>query len=139
MRDAAHIAVLYAAFATLASTANLASQAAVVALFHGEFVIVISVVVGTLIGLPVKYILDKKFIFRFTAENIMHDSKLFVFYSVLAVVTTAVFWLSEGLFQVIFNTEAMRLTGGAIGLAIGYIVKYRLDKKYVFVNREQKD
>jgi hypothetical protein len=29
----------------------------------------------------------------------------------------------------------MRYTGGFIGLAIGYAWKYRLDKKYVFVDR----
>jgi hypothetical protein len=26
----------------------------------------------------------------------------------------------------------MRYVGGCIGLAIGYVIKYRLDKRYVF-------
>ena len=32
----------------------------------------------------------------------------------------------------IFETKEMRYLGGVIGLAIGYLTKYHLDKRYVF-------
>jgi hypothetical protein len=32
------------------------------------------------------------------------------------------------------RTDAMREIGAVIGLAIGYFVKYNLDKRYVFCN-----
>ncbi|HMU91334.1 MAG TPA: GtrA family protein, partial [Pseudomonadales bacterium] len=31
-----------------------------------------------------------------------------------------------------FATKEMRYLGGIIGLAIGYLAKYHLDKRYVF-------
>ena len=33
-----------------------------------------------------------------------------------------------------YDTDYMRYLGGVIGLSIGFYVKYRLDKKFVFVN-----
>jgi len=30
----------------------------------------------------------------------------------------------------------MRYLGGAIGLTLGYVIKYRLDKRFVFVTRK---
>ena len=39
----------------------------------------------------------------------------------------------EYAFHLIFNTDLMRYVGGIVGLAIGFFVKYHLDKKYVFV------
>ena len=130
-----HIAALYALFAGIATGANLIAQVLVTQNYDGQFDIMISIIVGTLVGLPVKYVLDKKFIFAFTADNIAHDSKLFVLYSLMAVVTTLIFWGTELAFQWIFGTELLRLTGGAIGLVIGYFIKYQLDKKYVFTRK----
>lgn len=95
-----------------------------------------SILAGTAVGLPIKYVLDKKYIFRFTAQNVLHDTRLFVLYSVMAVVTTAIFWGTELLFQIAFGTEALRLTGGAIGLVVGYLIKYQLDKRFVFTSAE---
>lgn len=126
------IALLYSVFATLALLANLGSQAAFLRLYEGEFAITISVLVGTAVGLPIKYVLDKKYIFNFTANNLFHDSRIFVLYVLMAVVTTSIFWGAEALFQLWFQNEGMRLLGGAVGLIIGYLVKYQLDKKYVF-------
>jgi hypothetical protein len=34
--------------------------------------------------------------------------------------------------QVLFNSETARLAGGALGLTLGYIAKYQLDKRFVF-------
>ena len=51
----------------------------------------------------------------------------------MAVITTLIFWGTEYTFHLIYETELMRYIGGLIGLAIGFYVKYQLDKKYVFV------
>lgn len=132
MTDRTRVAVLYSLFAALALVLNLLSQAIFVRFYTGDFAIIFSIIIGTAVGLPVKYVLDKKYIFKFSAENLFHDTKLFFLYGLMAVVTTAVFWGSEALFQFLFKTEQMRLIGGALGLIIGYLIKYQLDKKFVF-------
>lgn len=126
------IVVLYSLFAATALVANLGTQALFLRSYDGYYAIAASVVLGTAVGLPIKYILDKKYIFKFTANDLLHDSRVFILYVLMALVTTAIFWVTEALFQLWFQTEPMRLLGGAIGLIIGYLVKYQLDKKYVF-------
>lgn len=133
MSASARIVLLYALFATIATGANLASQAIITALYRGQYNIALSIVVGTIVGLPIKYLLDKKYIFGFRTANLVHDGKLFVVYGSTAVVTTAVFWGAEYLFQFLFGGDIMRLVGGAIGLVAGYLIKYRLDKRFVFI------
>ena len=51
----------------------------------------------------------------------------------MGLVTTAIFWGFEFTFDAIYQTKEMRYVGGVIGLAIGYYVKYQLDKRFVFV------
>ena len=136
MKSSATLVLLYSLFAGLSMAANLVTQAVVASLILGTLGIYLSVIAGTIVGLPIKYLLDKRFIFKFKTQNIAHDSRLFVLYSILAVVTTAIFWGFEALFQIIFGTELLRLTGGAIGLIIGYAVKYQLDKRFVFKTLE---
>ena len=129
------IGVLYAVFAALATFANLGAQALVVWLYRGAYAIEISILAGTAVGLLIKYILDKRHIFGFQADSLGHDSKLFVLYSLMGVLTTALFWGIEYAFHWLFGTDAMRYLGGAIGLGLGYVIKYHLDKRYVFVTR----
>jgi putative flippase GtrA len=50
----------------------------------------------------------------------------------MGLATTAIFWSVEFGFDRIFGTAHMRYVGAVIGLAIGYIVKYYLDKRFVF-------
>ena len=83
-------------------------------------------------GLLVKYVLDKKWIFAFRADNLAHDSRIFLLYSLMGVLTTIIFWGVELGFELAFKSKAMRYLGGVIGLMIGYIIKYQLDKRYVF-------
>jgi putative flippase GtrA len=51
----------------------------------------------------------------------------------MGVLTTIIFWAIELAFEHIYQTKEMRYLGGIIGLAIGYIIKYQLDKRFVFV------
>ena len=102
--------------------------------YKGPFSIEISIFVGTATGLPLRYFLEKRYIFNFTSRNLVHDGKLFIFYSAMGVITTLIFWGTEYAFHLIYNTDLMRYIGGILGLSIGFYVKYQLDKKFVFVN-----
>lgn len=133
MKAVARIAFLYSVFAALATAANLATQALVIWVYAGAYAIELSVLAGTAAGLPIKYILEKRHIFEFESESLKHDGKLFFMYSFLGIFTTALFWVTEFAFQWIFGTDLMRYLGGAIGLTLGYIIKYHLDKRFVFV------
>lgn len=135
MKGVARIALLYALFAALATAANLASQALVIAVYSGQHAIALSIAVGTLVGLPIKYVLEKQWIFNFRSESLGHDSRLFLLYAFLGVFTTLLFWGIEYAFHLAFGTDLMRYLGGAIGLSLGYWIKYHLDKKFVFVTR----
>ena len=127
------IAALYAAFAGIATLANLASQAAAIRVYQGRFAVELSILVGTLVGLPIKYALDKRYIFRFRTASLAHDGRLLLIYGFTGVLTTLLFWSVEYAFHWWFGSDGMRYLGGAIGLALGYVVKYGLDRRFVFV------
>ena len=127
------IAVLYTLFAVFSIVINIGSQMLSIWVYKGLFSVEISILVGTAMGLPLRYFLEKKYIFDFTSKNLAHDGKLFVFYSAMGIITTLIFWGTEYAFHLIYDTDFMRYLGGIIGLSIGFYVKYQLDKKYVFV------
>jgi putative flippase GtrA len=129
-RAASKLVVAYALCALVATIANIGAQDAVV--WFWPHAIFPALLVGTGIGLAVKYVLDKHYIFRFRARNAVHDGFTFVLYSLMGVATTVIFWGFELGFQWLFGTREMRYLGGIIGLAIGYVTKYHLDKRYVF-------
>ncbi|OBT06597.1 hypothetical protein A9264_08465 [Vibrio sp. UCD-FRSSP16_10] len=127
--------MLYVAFAIVATIVNLFTQEITSNLFQCEYEIIISMFTGTLTGLVVKYLLDKKFIFKFETKSQKQDITTFFFYSLMGVATTVLFWVTEYTFDFWFETKTMRYVGAVIGLSIGYITKYYLDKKYVFIER----
>jgi len=128
------LAIIYTVLALIAMATNIGSQELVVRAYHGPFQVALSVFFGTGVGLVVKYLLDKMFIFRFRPRDKLHEVQTFGLYAVTGVVTTAIFWGCEFGFEAAFQTKDMRYLGGVIGLAIGYVTKYRLDKRYVFGN-----
>lgn len=127
------LAGLYAGFAVLATLANLGAQRGVLAVLPGG--IVPAILVGTAIGLVVKYLLDKRFIFGDRSRGLLAHSRRFGLYALMGVATTAIFWGTEYGFWLAFRTDPMRELGAVIGLAIGYTIKYRLDRAYVFDRR----
>ena len=126
------LAINYAIFALIATAANIGAQDLVIRTYSGAFDILASVVVGTGVGLVVKYILDKRYIFRFRARSVAHDTQTFALYTVMGLATTVIFWGFEFGFHHIFETKEMRYLGGIIGLVIGYLAKYHMDKRFVF-------
>jgi len=92
---------------------------------------------GTLAGLVTKYVLDKEYIFCHTPTDKTDDARKFVIYSFMGVFTTIIFWGTEITFNAIFENPYAKYMGAVIGLMIGYIIKYFLDKKYVFVHKRK--
>ena len=123
---------MYTIFAIFATVANIAGQDISTRIYQGPFDITLSIFVGTGVGLVLKYWLDKRYIFQYQTTSIQQGSKIFYLYTVMGLITTVIFWGFEFAFDAIYQTKEMRYVGGIIGLAIGYYVKYQLDKKYVF-------
>ena len=132
-KTATKIAILYTLFAVVSTAINIGSQMISIWIYKGPLSVEISILVGTAMGLPLRYFLEKRYIFNFTSKNLVHDGKLFIFYSAMGVITTLIFWGTEYAFHLIYDTDVMRYLGGVVGLSIGFYVKYQLDKKYVFV------
>ena len=122
----------YALFAVLAALANLAAQRAVFALAPVALRYELALVAGTGVGLVAKYLLDRRWIFHDRSRGLRAHSRRFTLYSLTGVVTTLIFWGTETAFWLAFGTRPMREAGAALGLLLGYVLKYRLDRRYVF-------
>ena len=128
----AALVLRYAAFAVLATLANIGSQWLVFRADDGALAIWAALVVGAGVGLVVKYLLDKTWIFEDRETGLRAHGRKFTLYTVMGLATTAIFWGFELAFHLAFEADAMRYLGGVLGLAIGYVVKYRLDRRFVF-------
>lgn len=131
----AGLALRYGAFAVVATLANLGAQRAVLAWGEGPGLFAAAVGLGTAVGLVVKYLLDRRWIFHDTTRGMRATGRQFGLYAAMGLVTTAIFWATETAFWVAFGTHAAREAGAVLGLAVGYWVKYRLDRAYVFAAR----
>lgn len=119
----------YIIFAIISIAINLSTQYFV--LIFAD-VLYIAMFFGTFLGLITKYFLDKKFIFYYRSKNKIDDSKNFFMYSFFGIFTTLVFWGFEISFDAIFKSDLAKYVGALLGLVIGYILKYFLDKNFVF-------
>ena len=124
----------YTLFAVVAVVVNLITQRMVLTYeWQSEGTgLAMAIAAGTLTGLVAKYILDKRWIFFDTASGAVTYGRQFALYTGMGVVTTCIFWGSETLFWLIWKTDTMREVGAVLGLTVGYVTKYRLDKRFVF-------
>lgn len=123
------LAVRYALFAAIATAVNLAAQHAVL---DGHGPLGLAMAAGTLAGLLVKYALDKRWIFGDLSTGLGAHSRKFSLYTAMGVLTTALFWGTELLFHHLFDSAVLRDLGAVLGLGIGYVAKYHLDRRFVF-------
>ncbi len=128
------LALKYALFAVAATVANLAAQRSVLAINNGTTYFLIALAIGTGVGLVVKYVLDSLWIFNQFDKDINKNARRFVLYTTTGVLTTAIFWASEAFFWFTTGNQTMREIGAIGGLAIGYIIKFWLDRRYVFTS-----
>ena len=126
--------VKYALFAGLAIGCNLGTQRLMDAGYQGRYSVYASLFVGTVVGLVVKYALDKRFVFYDSTAGVFRRGIQFFRYALTGVLTTAIFWGLELGAYAAMHTGTARYVGGAVGLALGYWIKYRLDKRLVFRN-----
>lgn len=126
----------YAAFAAIATVANLATQRAVLQFGDTSLYFAAAIGAGTIIGLVIKYLVDKRWIFYDVATGVKSHSRKFSLYTAMGIVTTVIFWGTETAFWLIWRTDLMREAGAVIGLSIGYVVKYNLDRRFVFTDRQ---
>ncbi len=131
------IAIKYTIFAVISTLFNLLFQYFSFLVYMGFGSLYVAMLFGTLAGLVAKYILDKKFIFYHTPTDKKDNAKKFALYSLMGVFTTIIFWGTEIAFDILFQDPNAKYLGAVIGLSIGYVIKYFLDKRYVFIHKEE--
>ncbi len=125
----------YAAFALVATIANLATQRAVLQFGVTSVHFAAAVGAGTIVGLVIKYVLDKRWIFFDVETGVKNHGRKFSLYTAMGLVTTAIFWGTETAFWLIWQTDMMRELGAVLGLSVCYVVKYNLDRRFVFTDQ----
>ena len=95
MLSSARLALKYGIFACMATATNIGTQDLSIRLYNGAFGMLISVAVGTGAGLFVKYLLDKRYIFRFRAHFVINDSPTSEIYTLSLLLAIPLFQQSE--------------------------------------------
>ncbi len=114
------------------SSGGFVSCAVSTAIFGLQLSFVIQLLTGTGLGLVSKFLLDKFLVFKDSYKGLGKTVRQLLFYSLLAVITTLVFWGFEIGFRFLFSFPYADITGGLIGLIIGYTIKYYLDRRFIF-------
>ena len=127
--------IRYVLFAILATLANLMTQEASIRLVPGA-PLTFSILMGTVAGFVLKYILDKKWVFEDAYAGHRQELQKIGLYGAFSVLTTLVFWGFEIAFWMIWQTDFAKYTGAILGLAIGYAAKFLLDRSFVFRERQ---
>ena len=122
----------YAAFAAVATAVNVAAQHVSSTLYAGRYELYAAMAAGTFTGLVAKYVLDRRWIFHDRPTSVRGHAVRFALYSLTGVLTTSIFWGTELAFAAMGDTRWLRYAGAVFGLAIGYVAKYHLDKRFVF-------
>ncbi|WP_420587385.1 GtrA family protein [Ruegeria sp.] len=126
----------YAAFALAAIIANLTTQRLVLQFGDTSGYFAAAVRGGTIVGLVIKYVLDKRWIFYDVETGAKNHGRKFSLYTSMGLITTAIFWGAETAFWLIWQTDMTRELGAILGLSVGYVVKYKLDRRFVFADRQ---
>lgn len=128
--------VRYALFAGAAIIINIAIQNVVLATLAAVwFSIYVAMLAGNGAGLVFKYAVDKFWVFEDQDRTVQGNSRKFVMYALFGVLTTAMFWGVELAFHYAFQTAIMTNVGAIVGLTLGYVIKYNLDKHFTFRDR----
>ena len=122
----------YFVFSVIATVLNLLFQYFSFIVYDGLGSLYIAMSIGTLVGFASKYFFDKNYIFYYVNKGNENEAKKIFLYGLTGVFTTAVFWVFEIGFDIIFDFNIAKYIGATIGLAIGYIFKFFLDRKIVF-------
>jgi len=124
--------ILYILFAIVATSANLFTQRVVLSFNNTNLFFIFALLIGTLVGLLIKFFLDKNWIFFDSSKGFKSQGKKFGRYTAMGIFSTIIFWGTESIFWFIWQKDNIREFGALLGLLIGYIIKYKLDKRFVF-------
>ncbi|WP_179378341.1 GtrA family protein [Jannaschia marina] len=126
-----HPIVRYAVSAIVSVIANLLAQEATVTAAPDAHLMV-SIVVGTIIGFLIKYVVDKIWTFRERYTTAYGEAQRITMSGLFSVLTTLIFWAFELGFHAVWQTDFAKYLGAVIGLSIGYVLKFWLDRRHVF-------
>lgn len=126
----------YSLCALIATAVNIGIQFVSMSVYLGSDSLYVAMLLGTIGGLGMKYNLDKIFVFNYQTKNFSEDGKKFIIYSLLGIVTTIIFWAVEITFDALSDSPVAKYIGALLGLSIGYVIKYFLDRRYVFTSKE---
>jgi len=124
----------YILFAILATTVNIFFQYLSFLLIDHKYELYIAILNGTILGMILKYYLDKNFIFYYVKKE-FNNKNIFLLYIFTSIFTTIVFWAIELWFSYYVNINYSEYFGALVGLTLGYSLKYLLDKQLVFNNQ----
>jgi putative flippase GtrA len=123
-------------FAILATIANLGTQRLLLMSDTSSMSFSLAVGTGTIVGLGIKYLLDKRWIFYDIGTGLKSHSIKVLLSTVMGVLRTIIFWGTETVFWIMWQTVMMRELGAVLGLTVGYIVKFKLDRRFVFTDAQ---
>lgn len=126
------LAARYAAFAGVSVASNIAAQHLALHLYSGKYALATAICTGTVVGLIVKYVLDKYFIFADFSAGQLAQGHQFFRYALTGIGTTLVFRMAEWIGLHVTGTTLGRDCGAVVGLTIGYVIKFYLDRQFVF-------
>ena len=128
------IGLKYILFAILAMTVNIFFQYLSFLLIDHKYELYIAILNGTILGMILKYYLDKNFIFYYVKKE-FNNKNIFLLYIFTSIFTTIIFWAIELWFSYYVNINYSEYLGALVGLTLGYSLKYLLDKQLVFNNQ----
>jgi putative flippase GtrA len=128
--------VKYIIFAILSIIVNILCQYVILNIYNGFLDLYVALFIGTLVGFFLKFSLDKIYIFHYENKKRGGDIKDFMQYVFVGICITLIFWTLEIGLDYLFKNELAKYIGGIFGLVVGYTIKYFLDKKYIFINKE---
>ena len=128
------IGLKYILFAILAMTVNIFFQYLSFLLIDHKYELYIAILNGTILGMILKYYLDKNFIFYYVKKD-FNNKNIFLLYIFTSIFTTIIFWAIELWFSYYVNITYSEYLGALVGLTLGYSLKYILDKHLVFNNQ----
>lgn len=122
----------YSLFAVIATAVNVSTQMFSASIYPGTYELPVAMALGTGTGLVTKYILDKHYIFYDCDSSISGHSIKFILYTLMGIFTTGIFWGTELAFELMSGDATLRYFGAVLGLTVGYMLKYQLDRRLVF-------
>ena len=128
------IGLKYILFAILAMTVNIFFQYLSFLLIDHKYELYIAILNGTILGMILKYYLDKNYIFYYVKKK-FNNKNIFLLYIFTSIFTTIIFWAIELWFSYYVNINYSEYIGALVGLTLGYSLKYLLDKQLVFNNQ----